>query len=262
MINWDTFRLMTIDGWQERYLEILKEFHYDRIKEIRSARILDSLLKKRFRIDSLERRIRNRTVLVIGAGPSLGASISHIKKFKDITKIVADGATQALLENNIIPDIIVTDLDGDMESLKRAAESGTIMVVHAHGDNISILPYVISFRNCLGTTEDRPFGKIRNFGGFTDGDRCVFLANHFGASRIILIGMDFGARIGKYSKQVIPNISVKLKKLGRAKFLLEWLASKSDAKFYTTSQPIAGFENVGLSDLQRLVRQGLHKEWT
>lgn len=245
---------MTIDGWQEKYLEILKEFHYDRTKEIRSAKILSSLLKNRFQVDVLERKIRNKTVLVIGAGPSLDFFISHIKKFKNITKIVADGATQALLENNIIPDIIVTDLDGDMESLKRAAESRSIMVVHAHGDNIKRLPHAISFRNCLGTTEDRPFGKIRNFGGFTDGDRCVFLANHFGASKIILIGMDFGTRIGKYSKQVIPNRSIKIKKLRKAKSLLEWLASKSDAEFYTTSQSIAGFKNIKWVDLQRLVR--------
>ena len=251
---------MTIDGWQEKYLEILEEFHYDRIREIRSAKILDSLLKSRFQIDILEKKIRGKTVLVIGAGPSLGASISYVKKFKNITKIAADGATVALLEDKIIPDIIVTDLDGDMEFLKRAAESGSIMVVHAHGDNIGKLPHAISFRNCLGTTEDRPFGKIRNFGGFTDGDRCVFLANHFGASRIILVGMDFGTAIGKYSKQVIPNRSIKIKKLRKAKFLLEWLASKGDAKFYTTSQPMTGFENVGLVDLQRLVRQALHKK--
>ena len=137
----------------------------------------------------------------------------YLKKFKDFTKIVADGATQALLENNIIPDIIVTDLDGNMEYLKRSSESKSIMIVHAHGDNIRKLPYAILFRYCIGTTEDKPFGKIKNFGGFTDGDRCVFLANHFKASKIILIGMDFGTHIGKYSKEGEYNKSIKIKKL-------------------------------------------------
>lgn len=244
---------MTIGGWHEKYLEILNEFRYDRTREMRSAKILDSLLKDRFPTDILQRKIRGRTVLAIGAGPSLGASMSHVKKFKNVTNIVADGATEALLENNITPDIIVTDLDGDMESLKEAAERGSIMVVHAHGDNIGRLPYAISFRRCLGTTEDKPFGKIMNFGGFTDGDRCVFLANHFGASRIILVGMDFGTSIGRYSKHVIPNRSAKIKKMKRAKSLLRWLASKSDAGFYTTSHPIAGFEKICVADLQRLV---------
>ncbi len=245
---------MTLDGWQQKYLEILKEFNYDRTREIKSAKILNSFLKNKLRSDILEKKIRNKTVFVIGAGPSLNASLSYLKKFKDITKIVADGATQALLENEVVPDIIVTDLDGNMEYLKRASESGSIMIVHAHGDNIKRLPHVMSFRYCIGTTEDRPFGKIRNFGGFTDGDRCVFLANHFRASKIIMIGMDFGIHIGKYSKVGMYNRSTKIKKMRRGKSLLEWLASKSNADLYTTSKPISGFKNVKFTDLQRLVR--------
>lgn len=246
---------MTIDGWHEKYLEILKEFHYNRTKEIRSAKILNFLLETRIQTSVLEKKINGSTVLVVGAGPSLDSSIQYLKKFKNITKIVADGATQALLEHNIIPDIVVTDLDGDMESLRMASELGSIMVVHAHGDNIGRLPYAVLFRNCFGTTEDKQYGKVRNFGGFTDGDRCVFLANHFGARKIILVGMDFGINIGRYSKQVVPNKIVKIKKLKKAKLLLEWLASKSDSKFYTTSQPIKGFENIRWVDLQRLVRK-------
>ena len=246
---------MTLDGWHQKYLEILKEFNYDRSREIRSGKILSSLLKNKFSIDMIEKKIKNKTVFVIGTGPSLDASIPYLKKFKEFTKIAADGATQALLENNIIPDIIVTDLDGNIESLRRSSESKSIMVVHAHGDNISKLPYAILFRYCAGTTEDKPFGKIRNFGGFTDGDRCVFLANHFKASKIILMGMDFGTHVGKYSKKEGFNKSIKIRKLNRGKSLLKWLASKSDTDMYTTSHPIIGFKNIKLVDLQRLVRQ-------
>ncbi|MDR3782490.1 MAG: DUF115 domain-containing protein [Candidatus Nitrosotalea sp.] len=245
---------MTLNGWQKKYQEILNEFGYDRIKEIKSANILNSLLKTRFELNNLERKIRNKTVLVVGAGPSLGLSLQYIKKFKNFTKIVADGATQVLLENKITPDIVVTDLDGNMEYLKKASDLKSIMIVHAHGDNINRLPHAILFKYCLGTTEDKSFGKIRNFGGFTDGDRCVFLANHFRASKIILIGMDFGTHIGKYSKTGIYNKSLKLKKLRRGKLLLEWLAIKSNAELYTTSKPIRGFKNMRLADLQRLVR--------
>ncbi|MGI0018073.1 MAG: 6-hydroxymethylpterin diphosphokinase MptE-like protein [Nitrosotalea sp.] len=245
---------MALDGWHQKYLEILKEFNYDRSREMRSAKILSSFLKSRFRLDTIEKKIKNKIVFVIGAGPSLDYSLPYLKKFKGFTKIVADGATQALLENNITPDIIVTDLDGNIEYLKRSSESKSIMVVHAHGDNINRLPFAISFRHCIGTTEDKPFGKIRNFGGFTDGDRCVFLANHFKASKIILIGMDFGTNIGKYSKGKVHNKSIKIKKLRKGKSLLEWLASKSNVDLYTTSHPILGFRNIKLTDLQRLVR--------
>ncbi|MGI0062819.1 MAG: 6-hydroxymethylpterin diphosphokinase MptE-like protein [Nitrosotalea sp.] len=246
---------MTLDGWQQKYLEILKEFNYDRSREIRSAKILSTLLKNKFQMNDLERKIKNKTVFVIGAGPSLNHSLTYLKKFKGFTKIVADGATQAMLGNNMIPDIIVTDLDGNIEFLRKSSESKSIMIVHSHGDNIRKLPYATSFRYCIGTTEDKPFGKIKNFGGFTDGDRCVFLANHFGASKIILIGMDFGTHIGKYSKDGVYNRFVKIKKMKKAKSLLEWLASKSNADLYTTSQSIAGFKNVKLTDLQRLVRR-------
>ena len=247
---------MTLDGWHEKYLEILKEFNYDRSKEIRSGKILGSLLlKNKFSLDMIKKKIKNKTVFVIGAGPSLDVSLPYLKKFKGFTKIAADGATQALLENNIIPEIIVTDLDGNIESLRRSSESKSIMVVHAHGDNISRLPYAILFKYCIGTTEDKPFGKIRNFGGFTDGDRCVFLANHFKASKIILVGMDFGTHVGKYSKKGRFNKSIKIRKLSRGKSLLKWLASKSDIDMYTVSHPIPGFKNIKLADLQRLVSQ-------
>lgn len=244
---------MIADKWQQKYLEILKEFNYDRTKEIRSAKILDSLLGDSVPWNTLEKKIKNKIVLVIGAGPSLSKSLTHLRKFKNTTKIVADGATQAVLENKIIPDIVVTDLDGNMESLKQASELGSIMVVHAHGDNINRLPYTVSFRHCIGSTEDIPFGKVRNFGGFTDGDRCVFLADHFGASKIILIGMDFGTRIGRYSKSGRYNKSIKVKKLRKGKSLLEWLATESDADLYTT-QSIAGFKDARLADLQKIVR--------
>ena len=79
---------MTLNGWQKKYQEILKEFDYDRIKEIRSANILNSLLKTRLGLNKLEKKIKNKTVFVIGAGPSLESSLPYIKKFKDFTKIV------------------------------------------------------------------------------------------------------------------------------------------------------------------------------
>lgn len=245
---------MILDGWNKKYQEILNEFNYNRIKEIRSANILNSLLKSGLELNRLEKKIRNKTVFVIGAGPSLGSSLQYIKKFRNITKIVADGASQILIENNITPDIVVTDLDGNIEYLKKASELKSIMIVHAHGDNIKKLPYAVLFKDCIGTTEDKPFGKIKNFGGFTDGDRCVFLADHFGASKIILIGMDFGIRIGKYSKLETYNKSLKRKKLRKGKSLLEWLSTKTNSEFYTTSKSIRGFNNVKLVDLQKLVR--------
>jgi len=243
---------MTIKGWESKYREILKDFGYSGKKDTQSCKLLDSLLPKKTRIAEIKDLIEKKPVFVVGAGPSLPSSISILKKYKKITKIVADGATKAIIENGLKPDIVVTDLDGDIKSLKKAGRTNTIMVVHAHGDNSEKIHFVKNFKNCIGTTQTKPLGKIHNFGGFTDGDRCVFLANHFKAKKIILLGMDFGTRIGKYSKSTVVNRTIKIKKLRRGKKLLEWLAQKSESKLYSTTK-IRGFTKISFQDIDNII---------
>ncbi len=185
---------MRLDGWDRKYGEILRDFGFSRKGDEDAARLLNSLLPSKEPLHSLQQKIEGRTVFVIGAGPSLPGSIGLLRRFRGVTKIVADGAAKALLEGGIKPDIVVTDLDGNLEALRKASMMGALMVVHSHADNMGILPAALLFRNCIGTTEGKPFGKIRNFGGFTDGDRCVFLARYFGAENIVLFGMDFGKK--------------------------------------------------------------------
>ena len=162
---------MTIVGWESKYREILKDFGYSRKKDNQSCKLLNSLLPKKMRITKIRDLIENKPVFVIGAGPSLPFCLSVLKKHKKITKIVADGATKAIIENGLKPDIVVTDLDGDIISLKKTGRTNTIMVVHAHGDNSEKIHFVKNFKNCIGTTQTKPMGRVRNFGGFTDGDR-------------------------------------------------------------------------------------------
>ncbi len=224
---------MTIRGWESRYAEILRKFGYSRRKDEESARLLDSAIGGRPCSGSLRRAIRGRPVMVIGAGPSVARSLPILKKYKGIAKIAADSATEFLIKNRIQPEIVVTDLDGDPESLLRASQKA-IMVVHAHGDNIERIPMAKNFPRCVGTTQSRPFGGISNFGGFTDGDRAVFLAHHFGAEKIILLGMDFGGRIGRYSRTRRGDRPTKLKKLREAESLLAWLHARNP-EIYSTS---------------------------
>ena len=243
---------MTIKGWESKYREILKDFGYSRKKDIQSCKLLDSLLPKKTRIAEIKDLIEKKPVFVVGAGPSLPSSISILKKHKKITKIVADGAARAIIENGLKPDIVVTDLDGDIKSLKKAGRTNTIMLVHAHGDNSEKIHFVKNFKNCIGTTQTKPMGKVHNFGGFTDGDRCVFLANHFKAKKIILLGMDFGTRIGKYSKTRVINRTTKIKKLRRGKKLLEWLAKKSESNLYSTTK-IKGLTKISFQDIDNII---------
>lgn len=243
---------MNLKEWDKKYSKILKEFNYSRKKDKDSALLLNSIIKTKFPLKKLEKKIKNQTVFVIGAGSSLVSWLDTIRKYPNVTKIVADGATTALIENRIKPDVIVTDLDGDIDSLKKASNNGSMMIVHSHGDNVEKLHLASEFKYCIGTTEGKPFGKIHNFGGFTDGDRCVFLSKRFGAKKIILIGMDFGTKIGKYSKKKIPNKAIKIKKLKFAKQLLEWLALDNKSQLYTT-KPIRGFTKLNKNNLAKIV---------
>jgi len=107
----------TIVGWESKYKKILKDFGYSRKEDTQSCKLLDSLLPIKTSIVKIRDLIENKPVFVVGAGPSLPSCISILKKYKKITKIIADGATRAIIENNLKPDIVVTDLDGDIKSL-------------------------------------------------------------------------------------------------------------------------------------------------
>ena len=243
---------MTVIGWESKYKEILKDFGYSRKKDNQSCKLLVSLLPKKNPIGKIRDLIENKPVFIVGAGPSLPSCISILKKYKKITKIIADGATKAIIENGLNPDIVVTDLDGDITSLKKAGRTNALMVVHAHGDNTNMIHLVKNFKNCIGTTQTKPVGRVYNFGGFTDGDRCVFLASHFKAKKIILLGMDFGTRIGKYSKISVVNRNTKIAKLRRGKKLLEWLVQKSESEFYSTTK-IEGFTKISLQNIDNIM---------
>ena len=242
-----------ISGWNKRYSEILHEFRYSEKQDTVSAIILDSILKKTVPTKKISEQIKGKTVFVIGAGPSLALAIPVLKNFKKTVKIVADSAVKPLVENGIKPDIVVTDLDGDKDSLIKVGKIDSVFVVHAHGDNIAKLYLVENFKNCIGTTQSKPFKNIHNFGGFTDGDRAVFLASYFDAKKIILFGMDFGKKIGKYSQTKIAERKTKLKKLRKGESLLEWLSGKTRSQLFTTSGTIRGFEKISYGELDIII---------
>ena len=64
----------------------------------------------------------------------------------------------------------------------------------------------------VGTTQSKPLKDVHNFGGFTDGDRCAFLCDHFGAVAAILVAFNFDDTDQEY-----------LRSLGKTKLLkLTW----------------------------------------
>lgn len=185
---------MNFTEWEPIYTEIIKDFGFSRDADEESARILSTMLDKKesgMIYRQIEQKIAAKSVIVCGKAAILVKDLKNIV-LKDKTIIAADGATSLLLNIDLSPDIIVTDLDGNIDDILMAEERGSLIVIHAHGDNIDkIKKYVPKFKNVIGTTQSSPFDNIYNFGGFTDGDRCVFLAKHFGAREIILAGFDF-----------------------------------------------------------------------
>ncbi len=234
---------MKFEEWFPYYQDIRMEFGYSTQKDQEAAKLLSTIIKKRKTQPSiLSKKIIGKSVIVVGAGPSLEKNISFIKKNPRFVKIVADAALKPILDNKIKPDIVVTDLDGDRSSLLKASEYA-IMVVHAHSDNVEqVKKLTPKFKYVIGTTQVKPEEGVFNFGGFTDGDRCVFLAEEFQASEIILVGMDFGKQVGIYSNTSEEDINTKISKLKMGKKLLQILAKKSRSKLYDLAEnPIPGF---------------------
>jgi uncharacterized Rossmann fold enzyme len=233
------------------YEKIASAFGYSPKKDHEATLVLHNLLSRvASPLEELRSLVKGKDIMVFGAGPSLEENLSSLTSAgleKVFTLIAADGATTALMTESITPRIIVTDLDGCMDDIIKASKLGSTLVIHAHGDNVDALrkwvPRIIENRKgeLFGTTQVEPSPPvIHNFGGFTDGDRSVFLAEEMEAKTIILGGMDLGTTIGKYSKKepIDPHhpeddekwLSNKRLKLQFARELLEWLATWSRAE--------------------------------
>jgi len=73
------------------------------------------------------------------------------------------------------------------------------VVIHGHGDNMDALKeWVPKFEGeLLCTTQTDPVERVHNFGGFTDGDRGAYIADHFGADSISLVAFNFAEPMKK-----------------------------------------------------------------
>jgi uncharacterized Rossmann fold enzyme len=241
---------MKFIDWFPYYQEIRQEFGYSTEKDQEAALILSKLIKRKaLDLKVLQKKITGREVMIIGAGPGLEKNIAFIKKNTKFVKVVADSAVQFLIEKKVKPHIVVTDLDGNRIFLQKAEKMGSILVVHAHGDNVTILKKMVpKFKHLIGSTQIKPVENVYNFGGFTDGDRCVFLADEFRAKEIVLVGMELKGRVSNYSTEVMKNAELKKAKMIVGKRLLEMLAKRSNSQLFDTShKPIKGFRRFAIS---------------
>ena len=231
---------MEFGEWEKYYSQILLDFGYDGAKDEESAGVLADIStgKNLGGIEDLKPLLVGKEVYVSGDGPSLKETVERYK-FEG-TLIAANGATSALMAKGMVPHIIVTDLDGNVDDQVAANENGAIVIILAHGDNIPALnEWVPKFNGkIMVTSQSAPVKHLLNFGGFTDGDRAVFLADHFGAKRIILVGFDFGSDRSQPQPQdyedeidLSDRGKVKMRKLTWANVLIAMLDNQAISFF-------------------------------
>nr|WP_295607010.1 6-hydroxymethylpterin diphosphokinase MptE-like protein [uncultured Methanobrevibacter sp.] len=236
---------MDFNEWEGWYKEILETLGFLRDDDEKTAELLDKILDEKgcltieqFFDEMMEKKDTSKFI-VVGAGPSIKKHIKYVKENYDLNDyliVSADGATTAMLEDDLVPDIVATDLDGKMEDLLAANSLGSYFVIHAHGNNEELIDnWATKFDKILGTTQSVPIGHLYNFGGFTDGDRAMFFAIALGCEEMVLAGMDFGTTVTKYSRPNIegatgPADEIKTKKLIFAERLLAWIKENTDVK--------------------------------
>jgi len=261
---------MDFSTWEAYYEEILLDLHYSRKEDEVGVRLLQELISQGIaekRIEDVEGTVSHLGTLmkgkkgyVFGGGPNLQSELDRIVKMelfnlepweeynsaadftlvleppewkKNMVPITCDGATRAVMEGGIIPKVIVTDLDGEVEFQLEAAHSGAILVVHAHGDNQEALKKWLPLMKgkVIPTCQCRPMGVVKNFGGFTDGDRAVYLAETLGARTVVLVGFDFKT-VGEKTGSGPFNKAVKARKLVWASLLIELIKEKINVIYF------------------------------
>ena len=181
---------MKPEVWDEYYVRILDYFGFSREDDEEAARLLSSILPGND-ISLLTNTISGSDIIVAGNAPSLPDDIRKTD-FEGKVVIAADAAARVMKKGGVIPDIVFTDLDGLDDDVLEMNEAGTILAVHAHGDNMPLVKsWVPKMKGpVVGTTQSTPLENVYNFGGFSDGDRGVFAAYELGAKSVSLIGFD------------------------------------------------------------------------
>lgn len=181
---------MNPEVWDQYYVRILDYFGFSREDDEEAARLLSSILPRN-NISLLTDTISGSDVIVAGNAPSLPEDIKRTS-FEGKIVIAADAAARVMKKGGVVPDIVFTDLDGLDDDVLEMNEAGTILAVHAHGDNMPLVKsWVPKMKGpVVGTTQSTPLENVYNFGGFSDGDRGVFAAYELGANSVSLIGFD------------------------------------------------------------------------
>ncbi|MFB6227160.1 MAG: 6-hydroxymethylpterin diphosphokinase MptE-like protein [Halobacteriales archaeon] len=211
---------MNFERWEPVYEAIRADFGYGRAEdEVARDELAD--LAEPFDLDRFA--VAGETVAIAGAAPVLRDELDWARE-ADVV-FAASNAADLLLRRGIDVDCMITDLDKAPGAATDLTHAGTPVAVHAHGDNRgAIKGWVPEMATewVLATTQVEPRRPVINVGGFTDGDRAAFLADHLGADRLVFPGWDFDD----------PGVGAeKRRKLQWAARLLRWLERHRGEQF-------------------------------
>jgi hypothetical protein len=208
------------DEWEPVYEQVLADFGFDRAAD-EDARDVLAEYAVPFDLDRLD--VSDATVAVAGAGPSLPDDVERARAADAV--FAASTAADTLRAAGVAVDCMVTDLDKNPRTAVELTRAGVPVAVHAHGDNVPALREWVpgcDLDSVIATTQAAPVGAVVNPGGFTDGDRAAFLADHLGAARLTFVGWDLE------DPSVAPT---KRQKLAWAARLLAWLERRRGEQF-------------------------------
>lgn len=215
--------------WEPTYFEIIEDFGYSLAEDEKAAKTLSQLLRQPQRLENPEQwltsMISGNNALIIGPCISADEIEGELRRKdgndRQVVATVGEG-TKNILKADIVPEIVVTDLDGFPDHDLQSSRKGSVAIIHAHGDNISSLEtWTPKFKaRVIPTCQCAPINEVYNWGGFTDGDRAFCIFKHFGAEKISLLGFDFRKLCGSKS---VDN-AIKKKKLQWAEKIIEQLS--------------------------------------
>lgn len=214
---------MNFDTWEPVYDAICADMGYDRTADEHARDRLAALVDGAGTLSVDSVAFQGKTVAVAAPGPGLEDALDAVAA-ADVV-LAAGTAADRLLEVGRAVDWIVTDLDGHAGRVGEFTREGCRVAVHAHGDNVALLEeYVPTYdlEAVLPTTQAAPVGPVRNFGGFTDGDRAAFFADALEAETLTFPGWDLADESVGAEKR---------RKLRWAARLLAWLERRRDAHF-------------------------------
>lgn len=183
---------MDFSRWEPIYEDILADFGYDRSEDENTVRILKAVtLSSDLHSGDDAAELLGDVVTVVGNAPCLEDDIRDRGIHGAV--LCSGSAVGRLLDAGIRPDMVFTDLDGDIGPQIEASASGAYTFIHAHGGNADLVTsYAGLFKGpVVLTTQSAPEYTVFNYGGFTDGDRAVCFADHFGVRDIRLVGFDY-----------------------------------------------------------------------